>query len=132
MTNELYWDSGDASLLIKQVINENVVAAIRYFWEEDAPVAWVEVEDDRLLLTVSGPGKPTNEDPAGVRDVFTVNFDILEELTSYASAYLDMPGPPRGDDQISEAIGIARQIRKLSSELAELAARCESQINQST
>lgn len=120
--SERYWEAGELPQVLLDLVNENVVAAIKDCWEDDKPVAWADVEDGRMVLTVGGPGKPTAEDPSGQRDIYTLTFDLLAELTEYSAPYKDIGGP-RSDEQREDMRERAAVLRKLADDVAALAAR---------
>lgn len=120
--SERYWEAGEAPEVLLDWVNENVVAAIKDCWEDDKPVAWAIVKDGRIVLTIGGPGKPTAEDPSGQRDIYTLTFDVLEELTVYSAPYDDIGGPC-SDEQREDMRERAAALRKLADDVAALAAR---------
>jgi hypothetical protein len=103
-------------------VSNNVVAAIKEFWEDGSHVAWADVEDEAMVLTVAGPGKPTAADPSGMSDIYTLKFDLLAQLTTYSAPYDDIGGP-RGDAQREDMRERAAALRKLADDVAALAAR---------
>lgn len=120
--SERYWEAGDVPDVLFDWVNKNVVAAIKDCWEDDKPFAWAGVEDGRMVLIVGGPGKPTAEDPCGERDIYTLTFDLLAELTEYSAPYGSISGP-RGDKQREVMRERAAALRKLADDVAALAAR---------
>ena len=120
--SERYWEAGEVPEVLLDWVNANVVAAIKDCWEEDKPVCWVEVEDGRMVLTVLGPGKPTEDDPAGQLDVYAVTFDMLAELTEYSEPYASVGGP-HSDVQREDMRERAAALRKLADDVAALASR---------
>lgn len=119
---ERYWEAGEVPDVLLDWVNDNVVAAIKDCWEDDKPVAWAGVEEGRMVLTVGGPGKPTADDPSGRRDIYTLKFDILAELTEYSAPYEGIGGPC-GDKQREDMRERAAVLRKLADDVAALAAR---------
>lgn len=119
---ERYWTADEVPEALLDWVNDNVVAAIKDCWEDDKPAGWLEVEAGRMVLTVGGPGKPTKYDPAGVRDIYTVAFDVLDKLTEYSEPYSDIGGP-RGDAQRNDMRERAAALRKLADDVAALADR---------
>jgi hypothetical protein len=117
-----YWKDGEVPEVLLDWVNENVVAAIKDCWEDDKPVAWANFEDGRMVLTVTGPGKPTAEDPSGYRDNYTLTFDVLEELRNYSAPYEEIGGPHKAAD-LGDMRERAAVLRKLADEVAALAAR---------
>lgn len=124
--NARYWNADDvpATDVLLDWVNKNVIAAIKDCWEDDNPVAWAEVEDGRMVFTVGGPGKPTEEDPSGQHDIYTLKFDLLTELTEYSTPYKDIGGPC-SDKQRDDMRERAAALRKLAGEILELAARAD-------
>ena len=120
--SERYWEAGEAPEALLDWVNENVVAAIKDCWEDDKPVAWADVKDGRIVLTIGGPGKPTAEYPSGQSDIYTLTFDVLEELTEYSAPYEDIGGPC-SDEQREDMRERAAVLRKLADDVAALAAR---------
>ena len=120
--SERYWEAGEVPDVLLDWVNENVVAAIKDCWEEGKPVGWVEVEEGRMVLTVGGPGRPTEDDPSGRRDIYSVVFDLLAKLTEYSEPYADIGGP-RSDAQREDMRERAAALRKLADDVAALAAR---------
>lgn len=118
---ERYWNAGEVPDALLDWVNENVVAAIKDCWEDDEPAGWVEVECGRMVLTVGGPGKPTEDDPAGERDIYSLTFDLLEELTEYSEPYANIGGPC-SDAQREDMRERAAALRKLADDIAKLAA----------
>lgn len=84
---ERYWDIGDGSDELRDFVNENVISALKDCWEDDPPVLWAEGNDDRIVIVVGGPGKPTQEDPSGQRDIFSLRVDLFAELTNFGDPY---------------------------------------------
>ena len=106
--------------LVEELVEENVVLAIKDCWEDNEPVCWLEDDDGRMVLTVAGPEKP--EDPPNPQDVYSVRFDLLAELTEYSEPYADIGGP-RSDEQREDMRERANFLRKLSEDIAALAIR---------
>ena len=72
--SQLFWDAGDVpGDALRAWANKNVLDAIKYFWEEDPPVCWIDAKDDKLVLTVSGP-RCQNES-------YSLDLDVFELLT---------------------------------------------------
>jgi len=120
--SERYWEAGEVPDVLLDWVNENVVAAIKDCWEDNKPVAWADVEEGRMVLTVGGPGKPTADDPSGQRDIYTLKFDILAELTEYSAPY-EYIGGPCSDEQREDMRERAAVLRKLADDVAALASR---------
>lgn len=120
--SERYWEAGKVPEVLLDWVSENVAAAIKDCWEEDKPVGWVDVEDGRMVFTVGGPGKPTEDDPSGYRDIYSVAFDLLTELAVYSDPYEDIGGPC-SDEQREDMRERAAALRKLADDVAALAAR---------
>jgi hypothetical protein len=126
--SERYWEAGELpELLLHQellldLVNENVVSAIKDCWEDDKSISWADVEDGRMVLTVCGPGKPTAEDPSGQLDIYTLKFDVMDELREYSAPYEDIGGPC-SDRQREDMRERAAVLRKLADDVAALAAR---------
>jgi hypothetical protein len=113
---------------LADLISHNVVLAVREFWEGDGdeiPVAWVEFDEEKnaLSLVVSGPGKPTHEDPSGVSDVFTAEFNLLDELKEYAEPYGDRG--PRGPEQEEDMRQRVASLRGLAESVKQLADKAD-------
>jgi len=119
---ERYWEAGEVPDVLLDWVNDNVVAAIKDCWEDNKPVAWADVEEGRMVLTVGGPGKPTADDPSGQRDIYTLKFDILAELTEYSAPY-EYIGGPCSDEQREDMRERAAVLRKLADDVAALASR---------
>ena len=119
---ERYWEAGEVPDGVLDWVSETVAAAIKDCWEDDPPGGWVDHEDGRLVLTVAGPGKATAEDPSGQKDIYTVTFDLLAELTIYSEPYADIGGP-QGEAQLEDMRERAAALRKLAEDVAGLAAR---------
>jgi hypothetical protein len=121
--SERYWEAGgtpDLDEVLYDWVNENVLAAIRDFWEEQ-PVSWVGVKDGRMILTVCGPGKPTEDDPSGQNNIYVARFDLVKELTDYSDPYEGLSGC--SDAQREDMRERAAALRKLADDVAALAAR---------
>lgn len=118
--NERYWEAGEVPDVLLDWVNDNVVDAIKDCWEDDKPVAWAGVKDGRMVLTVGGPGKPTAEDPSGQSDIYTLTFDVLDELAEYSEPYADIGGP-RSDAQREDMRERAAALRKLAESIFGLA-----------
>ena len=122
-----YWTASDAPDSLLDWVNENVNEAIKHCWEEDKPVAWIDVEENRMVLTVAGPGKPTEDDPGGNSDVYTVKFDILKELVEFSSPYAEIGGPC-SEVQRNDMQERVVELRKLADGINKLAADAEKTI----
>jgi hypothetical protein len=121
-----YWNADDvpATDVLLDWVNQNVVAAIKHFWEDDKPVVWIENKDDCMVITVAGPGIPTIDDPAGENDIYTTKSDLLAELKRYSEPYADIGGPC-SDAQRTDMRERAAALRKLAGDILELAARAD-------
>jgi hypothetical protein len=120
--SERYWEAGEVPEVLLDWVNENVVAAIKDYWEDNKPVGWAEIKDGRMVLTVGGPGKPTADDPLGQRDIYALTFDLLAELEEYSAPYADI-GVPRSEEQREDMRERAAALRKLADDVAALADR---------
>jgi hypothetical protein len=118
---ERYWNaSGDVPEAILDWVNDNVVEALRYWWEEDEPTVWADVEDSRFVLVVAGPMKP-EPNAEGREDIYSVRVDLLELLTEYGTPYED--SGPCSDAQREDMRERAAELRKLADSVSALAAR---------
>lgn len=80
---ERYWEANNipATDVLLDWVNENVLCSLKEFWEANRHVAWIEMENDRIIFTVPGPGRPTEDDPLGERDIYALSFDLLETMS---------------------------------------------------
>ena len=116
--SELFWDAGDVpGDALRAWANKNVLDAIKYFWEEDPPVCWIDAKDDKLVLTVSGP-RCQNES-------YSLDLDVFELLTEYGNPYADLKGGPCSDGQCEDMRERADVLRKLAVDLTTLAVRID-------
>lgn len=123
-----YWEACAVPDAVLDWVNENVVAAIKDFWAGEEPVVWVDSKGGRMVFTVGGPGRPTEKDPSGESDVYTLTFDMLEELTYYIDPHEDISGP-LNDDMREEIRWRAAELRKLAEDIAGLAQKAERTAN---
>jgi hypothetical protein len=107
MTTERYWNADEPPDEILDWVSDNVVSAIKEYWEF-LPVAVAELRDGHFVLTIEGPGKPTDEDPTGQHDTYSATYDLLRAL----QAYSDQPGEER-----------AAALRKLADDVATIATK---------
>lgn len=121
---ERYWNVGEVPVALEDWVSSNVAEAIRYFWEDDPPVVWIgddlEKTSGRLVLTVGGPGKATAEDPAGGLDIYSLDVDLLGEITEWSKPYADIGGP-RSDEQRDDMRERAATLRKFAELIVGLA-----------
>lgn len=121
-----YWEVGDGSDELRDLVNENVIAAIKDCWEDDQPVAWVDKKDGRLVMVLGGPGKPTQEDPSGQHDIYTLVVDLLAELTEFGDPY---NGRACSDAQKEDIQERTAYLSKLAGEITCLATELRKQTN---
>jgi hypothetical protein len=117
---ERYWEANNVPDVLLDWVDENVVAAIKDFWEVENINSWVDIKADRLVLVVAGPEKPINED-TGYEDIYTHTFDLIDEITVYSKPYADIGGPCCDEHKI-DMIERATALKKLADEIAKLAA----------
>ena len=123
--SERYWNSGDVDAELADFANEQVCAALKQTWETDPPLAWIDDErKDRVVMIVGGPEKPVSAaDLDSPIDIYAVEFDVLHELELYADPYA--PNGPCSEEQRRDMAERVAVLRKLSDDIAALAARVE-------
>lgn len=114
-----YWEA-DVPELFLDLISANVVEAIRYFWEEDAPHVYIKTDPDdpgtgRIVFEVLGPEKPKAQEGC-----YFIEFDLLERLTDWSNPYADIGGPIHSEHK-KDVLERAELLRKLADDIAELA-----------
>ncbi len=116
---ERYWEAGKSPDAMLDWVSQNVADAIRYFWEEDPPVAWIEDDLEehggRLVLTVGGPEKPDDEG-----DIYSLSVDLLSELSSWSVPYGGIGDPP-SEEQRQDMKERAAALRSFARAIVELA-----------
>lgn len=117
-----YWTPSDPPDALMTWVDENVIEAIRNSWEDSPPNGWIEAENDTVVMVVAGPEKP--ETPGEPTDVYSIQIDLLEELTEYATPYDDIGGP-RGENHAEDLRERAGVLRKLAADVLRLADRAE-------
>jgi hypothetical protein len=104
-------------------VSANVAEAIRYFWEDDAPVVWIEELEDsggRITLKIGGPGKPDGH------GIYTVTVDVLSELSKWSNPYLGATwklSENQKDDLRARSV-VLRQFAQEAVRLSDAAAEC--------
>jgi len=117
-----YFEVSEVPDVLFDWLNEKVTGLIEEYWEDNKQVAWTEVEDGKMVLTVAGPGKATVEDPSGDSDIYTLSFDILEQLKDYSDPYEGIGGPC-SDEQREDMRERAAMLRKMADSVADMADR---------
>lgn len=121
---ERYWEAEiDPTDYLLDLISDQVASSVKEYWEEKQ-LALADDQEGRVVVTFYGPPKPTAEDPAGLIDIYTLEFDLLDMLRRYSEEYEDLGGP-RGPAQREDLLRRAATLKKLSADIAELAARAE-------
>lgn len=120
-----YWECGEVPDLMRgcanenlfDFVNENVLLALKWCWEDKPPNCGIEVEDGRMLLVVYGPEKPTEDDPQG-GDIYSVEFDLLEMMNKFhGSGIKDAPR--------EEARKLVARLRELADNIESMSAKAD-------
>jgi hypothetical protein len=114
-----YWNVGDAPDALQDWVSKEVEHAIKYFWEQDKPNGWIDVDGEKICVKFCGPEKV--DDP---RDIYSVDVDLLAEMTEFADPY-EHHGGPVSDIQLQDMRSRAAVMRKIADHATALAERCE-------
>lgn len=121
-----YWEATETPGVILDWISKEVEDSTKLYWDGETPITWCDSKDGRAVLVVTGPEKP--DDGSGITDIYTISFDILENLTDWSKPYDDVGGP-RSDAQREDLHERADVLRALSEDIARLADAAEKQAN---
>lgn len=115
-----YWMPNDPPESLLEWVSSNVAEAMRRQWEDEPPTILVEdgkgAMANRLRLVVLGGDKPTDLDPSGLSDCYSVEYDLLCELRDYADQYKSIGGP-QSQEQIDDQKERMSQLRKLAADI---------------
>lgn len=119
---KIFWDfRGEIpSKALLELVNDNVVEALKYYWTEGKPVAMVAAYKNTLFFEVFGPPKVTTRDPIGSCDCYTVKYNIEKHLRDFLNPYVDLGGRC-SKSQREDICNRAKSIKKLCAELVRLA-----------
>jgi hypothetical protein len=118
--SERYWEASYPPDALLDWVNDNVVAAIKQFFEEEMSIVWTRVENGRMMLWVT-----CLEEPDGQENVLKI--DILRKLQEYSMPYADIGGP-RSDAQRDDMREGCAALRKLADDIVALAVSAEETI----
>lgn len=121
---ERWWTVDGVPDALLDWVNENIVEAIKDCWEgDDKPVPSVSLkEGGRFWIKIIGPEKPT--DSTGKYDCYSLEFDLLEELSDYGWEYTAFGGPC-SDAQRDDMRARAAALRTLAGGIIGVAQRME-------
>jgi len=114
-----YWEADEPPDTLLDWVNKNVCEAIKDVWEIDNPIGWIDVEGETVLLIVAGPEKPMDQS-----NIFTLKFNLVDQLAEYAMPYADIGGP-RGDKQREDMRERAATLHRLSKTISDMAAEAD-------
>lgn len=83
--SERYWTVDEIPKVLRDWISETVALAINSCWGDISARIEQDEESGRLMFSIAGPAKPTEEDPSGNSDIYSFQFDFLDELTSFCN-----------------------------------------------
>lgn len=119
-----YWEANidgvgcEANNFLKDIINENVKEAVRYLWENEKPIIYIE--DDNLdKIEILGYANP--DDP---RDVLFVDDSLYDLIRKWGRPYGDMVNISSSQkedcrDRASQLFKFADHVTKLAVEAYE-------------
>ena len=122
-----YWNPAGIPEVLKEALfdwaSEVAVDCLRYDWETDPPAVWLTPDGGRLKLEIAGPARPTEDDPVGRRDCYTVSRDLLGALDDLCDEFTPTGVPSR--DQQEELNEIAGLLRGLAEHALILSSKIE-------
>ena len=121
---ERYWEADIPVDALLDWVDANVCEAVKWAWQKENPVAWIEVEDGEVLLTVAGPEKP--EEPGKPSDIYTLQYSLIDELQEYANAYagINRPRSEAQREDMRERVAVLHMLAAAISNMAAEADKC--------